>query len=174
VSSLSTTRSAQQRLSRPRRWRRGGTRAAALTFALAAGALIAAPAWAAGGYTITATIPVGHDASSVAVSPSGTRAYVTNVTSDTMSVINTATNHVTTTIPAGHRPGTVALSPNGQRAYVASVFGSNVTVIDTATGHIVATIPVGTSPDQTGWRSAPTAPVSMSPSPIQVIQALSR
>src|SRR5580704_6662264 len=149
VSSLTTTRSAHQRPFRPRRWCQPRPRAAALCFALAAGAastFAAAPAWAAGGYTISATIPVGHDATSVAVSPGGTRAYVTNFYSNTISIINIASNQVTATIPAGHRPYAVALTPNGQRAYVANVFGNTVTVIDTATDQITATIPVGIYP----------------------------
>ena len=41
----------------------------------------------------------------MAVSPDGTRAYVTNTQRDTVSVINTATNTVIATIPVGQQPG---------------------------------------------------------------------
>jgi YVTN family beta-propeller protein len=92
-----------------------------LSLALTAGAasgLAATPAWAAGGYHITATIGVGSLPQGVAVSPVGTRAYVTNTLSGSVSVINTATNHVTATIGVGSAPEEVAVSPDGTRAYV--------------------------------------------------------
>ena len=54
----------------------------------------------------------------MAVSPDGTRAYVTNGPSGSVSVINTATNHVTATIDVGRAPEEVAVSPDGTRAYV--------------------------------------------------------
>ena len=53
---------------------------------------------------VIATIPVGNDPIGVAVSPDGTRAYVTNNINDTVSVIDTATNTVTATIPVGDHP----------------------------------------------------------------------
>ena len=68
--------------------------------------------------TVTATITVGAGPVGVAVSPDGTRAYVTNLGDDTVSVIDTATNTVTATIPVGDDPVGVAVSPDGTRAYV--------------------------------------------------------
>jgi len=101
--------------SRPRWWRRRGPRAASLTLALTltagtASGLAAAPAWAAGGYHIT-YVGVGRYPASVAVSPNGARAYVTNEESNTVSVIDTATRHVTATISVGSGPLGVAVSP---------------------------------------------------------------
>jgi YVTN family beta-propeller protein len=119
VTSQTTTHARRPRPSRPRWWRRRGARAAALSLALTAAAasgLAATPAWAADGYHITATIRVGHNPSAVAVSPDGTRAYVT--TGSAMSVIDTATNHVTATIHGLCSPFGVAVSPNGARIYV--------------------------------------------------------
>ena len=54
----------------------------------------------------------------MAVSPDGTRAYVANKRLGSVSVINTATNHVTATIAVGGNPDEVAVSPDGTRAYV--------------------------------------------------------
>ena len=68
--------------------------------------------------TVIATVPVGDYPVGVAVTPDGTRAYVTNCDADTVSVIDTATNTVIATIPVGDRPGDVAVSPDGTRAYV--------------------------------------------------------
>jgi YVTN family beta-propeller protein len=52
------------------------------------------------------------------VSPDGTRAYVTNQNSGSVSVINTATNTVVTTLNGFNSPRSVAVSPDGTRAYV--------------------------------------------------------
>ena len=50
-----------------------------------------------------------------------TRAYVTDISSNTVSVIDTATNTVVATIPVGVIPFGVAITPDGTRAYVANV-----------------------------------------------------
>ena len=42
-------------------------------------------------------------------------AYVANFDSNTVSVIDTATNTVIATVPAGVSPATPAFAPNGQR-----------------------------------------------------------
>ena len=94
--------------SRPRWWRRRGARAAALSLALTLTAgltsgLAATPAWAAGGYHIS-YLGVGSYPGRVAVGPDGTRAYVTNLFSHTVSVINTATNQVIATVGVGSYP----------------------------------------------------------------------
>ena len=85
----------------PARWR-GAAVVAAAALSLTAGAV---PASAAGGYTVTATIPVGSSPRAVAVDPSTQTAYVTNAGDGTVSVIDAATRAVTATIPVGLRPG---------------------------------------------------------------------
>ena len=57
------------------RWRGAAAVVAAAALSLAAGAV---PASAAGGYTVTATIPVGSDPVGVAVDPAAGTVYVTN------------------------------------------------------------------------------------------------
>jgi hypothetical protein len=76
-----TTHTSYPRPARSRWWRRRGTYAAALSLALTAAAasgLAATPAWAAGGYRVTATIRVGSGPNGVAVGPGGTHIYVVN------------------------------------------------------------------------------------------------
>jgi YVTN family beta-propeller protein len=87
------------------------------------------------------------------VSPNGSKVYVTNTFSNTVSVINTATNTVIATIPVGltrlsAAPCTmlVAVSPDGSKVYVANVDAGTVSVIDTAANMVSATIPVGFTP----------------------------
>jgi YVTN family beta-propeller protein len=103
----------------------------------------ATPAWAA---QVTATITVGTSPFGVAVSPDGTKAYVTNLSSNNVSVINTADNTVDATITVGTTPEGVAVSPDGTKAYVANFNDDNVSVINTTTNVIDATITVGTDP----------------------------
>jgi len=68
--------------------------------------------------TVIDTITVGAKPSAMAVSPDGSRLYVTNSGDDTVSVVDTATNSVVATIPVGAVPNGVAVSPDGSRIYV--------------------------------------------------------
>ena len=60
--------------------------------------------------TVTATIPVGRAPSDLAVSPDGTRAYVTTYLG-TVSVIDTATNAVVMTVPSAPPRKTLRSAP---------------------------------------------------------------
>ncbi len=77
-------------------------------------------------------------------------AYITNYGSNTVSVIDTATNTVTATIPVGIDPYGVAVTPDGSKVYVANVGSNTVSVIDTATNTVTATIPVGSRSPRRG------------------------
>ena len=92
------------------------------------------------------SITVGNTPRRVAVSPDGTRAYVCNHGSHTVSVIDTATNQVLTDIRVGIAPWEVAVSPDGTRAYVCNAAGGTVSVIDTATHQVLTDIRVGNGP----------------------------
>jgi len=96
---------------------------------------------------ITATIPVGENPRGIALSPNGTRLYITNLSSNSVSVIDTVTNNVVATIPVGDSSFNgvyaVAVSPDGSRAYVANntPYGvAKVFVVDTATNTVTGTI----------------------------------
>ena len=60
---------------------------------------------------MVATIDVGLAPSGVAVTPDGSKIYVTNL-NNTVSVIATATNAVSATISVGHGPVGVAFTPD--------------------------------------------------------------
>jgi len=92
------------------------------------------------------TIPVDKGPWKVAVTPDGRHAYVTNYSSNEVSVVDTASNTVTATIPVDTGPWEVAVTPDGHRAYVTDNDANNVSVIDTASNTVTATIPVGISP----------------------------
>ena len=76
------------------------------------------------------------------------KAYVTNESDDTVSVINTATNAVVgSPIPVGDAPLVIAITPDGTKAYVTNQDADTVSVIDTATNTVVGSpITVGDVP----------------------------
>jgi len=82
----------------------------------------------------------------IVISPDGTKVYVTNYGSNTVSVLSTATNSIVATINVGVSPKGVTFFPDGTKVYVTN-FGSNtVSVIDTATNTVTATVNVGGLP----------------------------
>ena len=86
--------------------------------------------------TVVATIPVAGDAQYMAITPDGTRAYVSNTNSSTVSVIDTDPssldyNTEVASISVGSRSRGVAIAPDGTRAYVTNTFSGNMSVIDT-------------------------------------------
>ena len=78
--------------------------------------------------------------------PAPPRAYVANSVSNTVSVIDRATNTVVATITVGRTPLNVAVTPDGTLAYVANSGSRSVSVIDTLSTKVVSTLPVGASP----------------------------
>ncbi len=73
-------------------------------------------------------------------------AYVTNSSSNSVSVIDTSTNTVVATVAVGSNPVGVAITPDGTRAYVANQLSNSVSVIDTSSNTVVATVAVGSNP----------------------------
>ena len=117
--------------------------------------------------TVVATIPVGGDFPAhigwtffdhwlrsdpvhVAITPDGTRAFVTNAGSDNVSVINTTTHAVTAMVKVGRNPLDVAITPDSSKAYVTNADSNSVSVINNGTNTVIATViatvPVGSHP----------------------------
>ncbi|WP_427912923.1 hypothetical protein ACPWT1_20235 [Ramlibacter sp. MMS24-I3-19] len=101
---------------------------------------------------VTGTIPVGVSPVGVAVTPDGSRVYISNRTASdfegSVSVIDTATNAVLATIPVPGSPYGVAVSPDGAQVYVANHHQQKISVISTQTNAIVANIDVAVKPFQ--------------------------
>ncbi len=76
-----------------------------------------------------------------------TVAYVANLNSNNVSVIDIATNTVTNTISVGDKPRSVAITPDGAAAYVTNRESNSVSVIDVATSTVSATVAVGAYPN---------------------------
>lgn len=93
------------------------------------------------------------------VSPDGGRVYVSNYWSNTVSVVDTATNSVTGTFAVHPFPGALAASPDGTRLYVNTVLYPNpgyvVQVLDTSTGATIATIPLNVPQSGSGMAISP-------------------
>ncbi len=93
-----------------------------------------------------AEVPVETEPNGVAVLPDGSKAYVANTVSGTVSVIklnirNGLIGRALLHIPVGTEPYGLALTPNGKKLYVTNARSNSVSVIDTATDAVVKTIP---------------------------------
>ncbi len=95
---------------------------------------------------VVAPATAAIDADFAAPATTGVYAYVTNIGSDNVSLINTATRAVVATIPVGRAPMGVAVRPDGAFAYAVSIGDHSVSVINTATNAVEATIRVGRHP----------------------------
>ena len=80
-------------------------------------------------------------------------AYITNWSSDTVSVIDTNTNSVIATISVGNEPFGVAVTSDGRRVYIANEF--SVSVIDAVTNAVITTIPIAAQPPAIGVAVTP-------------------
>lgn len=100
-----------------------------------------------GRIAVATTVPVANNLRGIAITPDGSRAYVSGVATDTVYVLDTRSNTVAGTIPV-ENPGAIAITPDGRRAYVTrATLPGSVAVIDTQANAVVgAAITVGTSP----------------------------
>ncbi len=73
-------------------------------------------------------------------------AYITNSSSNNVSIIDTSTDAVVATVAVGNGPSGVAVNSSGTRAYVVNTTDGTVSVINTTTNTVIATIGVGLGP----------------------------
>ena len=119
---------------------------AALALALAGTIVLAGTASAAGR---TWSVPVGSSPTRLALSPDGTRLYVANSGSNSVSVIDTAHRAVIATIGVGAGPQGIAVSPDGTKVIVANRLDGTYSFIDTSTLAVYHTVPtIGSTCDE--------------------------
>jgi YVTN family beta-propeller protein len=107
--------------------------------------------------SLGASIGVGQTPAHVAIDPSGTTAYVTNQTPQSVTVVDIATNASKGTIPLpGSDAFNLRVSPDGSRLYVTRADGK-LFVINTADRSILATVNVG--PAANGLAFHPNQPI---------------
>jgi YVTN family beta-propeller protein len=87
-----------------------------------------------------AEVRVGDRPQTVAITPDGRFAYVTNQGSGTVSVVDLTSLAKVVDIPVGIGPFGVALTPDGGRAYIANSASNTVSIIETASNSVVGTI----------------------------------
>jgi YVTN family beta-propeller protein len=90
---------------------------------------------------------VGTSPRDVAVSPDGSKVYVTNNGSGNVSALNAA-GAVTGTITVGSGPNQVAFTPDGSYALVTNDSSNSVSFINTSSRSVEATVPVGANPQK--------------------------
>ncbi len=99
----------------------------------------------------TGTINASPGIRDIAITPDGTRLYVTDPTTNSLSVFDVLTAAHITSITVGTRPQAVSILPDGTRAFVANTGSNDVSVVDivptSANYHkVILTIPVGQTP----------------------------
>jgi len=107
----------------------------------------------AGGQAVS-EIAVGLHPSGMALSPDDAYLYVANANSDTVSVIDTASDQVVRTIdtrpipelPLGSAPNALTVSADGERLYVANGGNNAVAVFDLGRGGLRGLVPTGWYP----------------------------
>jgi YVTN family beta-propeller protein len=83
----------------------------------------------------------------IALTPGGTRAFVVNENSSSVSVVDLGSHSVIANTTVGSLPVSVAMSADGSEAFITNQFGLSLSVLSTSTGGLVKTIPsVGVYP----------------------------
>ncbi|MCB9845978.1 MAG: YncE family protein [Phycisphaeraceae bacterium] len=105
-----------------------------------------------GSWSVIGTLAAGDFPVRAAFSPGGTRLYVTNRDSDTISVYEDGGGGFApiASIPVGDSPFEMAVMPDGAKLYVLNVSAQNVGVVNTASLSQTSTIPI--SPALVGMR----------------------
>lgn len=81
-----------------------------------------------------------------AIAATNTRAYLTNSSAGTLTVVNTLDGTVVTTIAVGSNPIAVAVKPDGTFVYVADGTDNTISVIDGATNTVTRTVTLTIAP----------------------------
>ncbi len=90
--------------------------------------------------------PVYRSPNHVCVSADGTRAYVVNATSDSVSVLDIRGRKVVGEIAVGARPVHAALSRDGLSLFVSCLWAGRIDVVALAEGRVVRAIQAGEEP----------------------------
>jgi YVTN family beta-propeller protein len=101
---------------------------------------------------VIATIPLSASPTASALSPDGSRLYVTAFNSSRVAVIDTDSNTEIASIAVGTNPRDIAVTPDGTHALVTNFVSGTVSVISLATNTVTTTI-AGVS---NGWSLAVT------------------
>lgn len=104
-------------------------------------------------YSLKNTINVGEDPAEVTFSADGTKAYVCNGGSNTVTVINPATKAVITTLNVGLDPVGAWTSSIG-KMFIDNETGNSISIIDVASNTVVGTINLGFMPGYAAYHTS--------------------
>ncbi|HXF32258.1 MAG TPA: PKD domain-containing protein [Solirubrobacterales bacterium] len=99
-----------------------------------------------GGREVGLPIETGESPDSIAITPDGRRAYVTNSVGKSVTVIEAGTRIPIATIPLSAAAESIAISPDGRTAYVTVAGSERVVTISTESNLITGSIAGGTEP----------------------------
>ena len=95
-------------------------------------------------------VRVGSEPSGVAVVPNGSRAFIANTVSGTVTSMQVYRSgvggRVLRHIPVGTEPYAVVMTPNGRKLYVANARSNTISVIDPNRNTVIRTVTVGPEP----------------------------
>jgi YVTN family beta-propeller protein len=92
--------------------------------------------------SVIKTIAMSNIPTGVAFDSHNGYTYVTNVDSNTVSVIDNSTNTVIKNIPVGSQPSAITVNSDTGNVYVTNLYSNTISVIDGSTNTVVDTIPV--------------------------------
>jgi YVTN family beta-propeller protein len=92
------------------------------------------------------TTQVGRTPHGVDFVPHKPLAYVSDMSGNTVHVIDERSGRAVAIIPTGIAPAHIVFSPDGTRAFVTDFLSADVTVINVTSHKSIATIPVGLNP----------------------------
>jgi YVTN family beta-propeller protein len=90
--------------------------------------------------------PVKRSSSAIAITPDGATLLVVNPDSNSISLVDTASQATVTEIPVGVDPRTVTVDDAGRRAYVANRGSDSICAVDLAAHTVHAEVAVGHRP----------------------------
>jgi YVTN family beta-propeller protein len=82
----------------------------------------------------------------VALTPDESTAYVANIGSDNVTVVDAETHEIETHVPVGERPEGIGVHPDGEHLYVANQDDGTLSVLSTDDHEEVAELRLGTTP----------------------------
>ncbi|MBK9327937.1 MAG: DUF1513 domain-containing protein [Sphingobacteriales bacterium] len=103
-------------------------------------------------YSLKNTITVGEDPAEVTFSADGSKAYVCNGGSNTVTVINPITKSVITTLAVGLDPVGAWTSSIG-KMFIDNEAGNSISIVDVATNAVVGTVTLGFMPGYAAYHA---------------------
>jgi RHS repeat-associated protein len=91
---------------------------------------------------------------SIMLNAQAQKAYVTDFSGSTVSVVNLSTNALTATLSVGAAPADVVITPDGLTAYVANYISGGVSIISTASDTVIGSFTLPNPPSSNTFLSA--------------------